>query len=54
MCIDIYLLIYISCEKNKKIKYRLTDDVARENYRKYGHPDGKQGNNLLNQWIVSQ
>ena len=34
-----------------------TDDVARENYEKYGHPDGPQALNLgvaLPEWIFSQ
>ncbi len=33
------------------------DDVARENYEKYGHPDGPQALNLgvaLPEWIFSQ
>lgn len=37
--------------------HRLTDDVARENWEKYGNPDGPQAATFgiaLPKWIVSE
>jgi preprotein translocase subunit Sec63 len=53
------MFLFVCAEANKyfvdyisKAYQALTDKVARENYEKYGHPDGRQVCTIINHQIL--